>query len=195
MIPAQKRWWSGMESIPCSKTSRFSFDGRERHSSIYYGWWANAGKNQQKRQSGAVSRTILCMGKGDGKKKRKKLSAVSSSLGGGIAPASSSNSQQQQQYKPPARVSTNINISVRRQIAYANLNKQYRAAQFFTRQGPAHQVSSHLGRGGSGTKSRRTSAQGSRVKTPTGVSFSIAQRPLHLSCWSTVTISFTSGLG
>ena len=70
------------------------------------------------------------MGKGDGKKKRKKASTVSSSTvsGGATAPASSSSTNSQQS-TPPARVSTNINVSVRRQIAYANLNKQYRAAQ------------------------------------------------------------------
>ena len=70
------------------------------------------------------------MGKGDGKKKRKKSSSSSSSLGGGAGAAAPASSHTQPQSTSSApRVSTNINISVRRQIAYANLNKQYRAAQ------------------------------------------------------------------
>jgi len=60
--------------------------------------------------------TVLFMGKGDGKKKRKKSSSSASSA---VSPQS----------QDAPRVSTNINIPVRKQIAWANLNKQYRAQQ------------------------------------------------------------------
>lgn len=56
------------------------------------------------------------MGKGDGKKKRKKSSS------------SAASAASPQSHNAP-RVSTNINIPVRKQIAWANLNKQYRAQQ------------------------------------------------------------------
>lgn len=64
------------------------------------------------------------MGKGDGKKKRKKKSASA-----GATPSSAQQQPAAQSAPAPARVSTNINIPVRKQIAWANLNKQYRAAQ------------------------------------------------------------------
>ncbi|KAL7451483.1 hypothetical protein ACHAWC_003312 [Mediolabrus comicus] len=63
------------------------------------------------------------MGKGDGKKKRKKKSTSSSSQ--------SANQQQQQSTSTsesqvsPLRVSTNINIPVKRQIKWAKLNQEY----------------------------------------------------------------------
>ena len=79
------------------------------------------------------------MGKGDGKKKRKKKSTETSS---------DSPSSPQQQSTTPARVSTDINISVRQQIAYANLNKQYRTTQ----QGSFRQINKVARR----TKYRRT---------------------------------------
>jgi predicted RNA-binding protein with PIN domain len=58
-------------------------------------------------------KSFLCMGKGDGKKRRKKKSATTIST-----------PQQQPQQPLPQRVSTDINIPVRRQIRYAQMHKQ-----------------------------------------------------------------------
>eukprot|EP00544_Gedaniella_sp_CCMP2646_P011000 CAMPEP_0202482542 /NCGR_PEP_ID=MMETSP1361-20130828/1948_1 /ASSEMBLY_ACC=CAM_ASM_000849 /TAXON_ID=210615 /ORGANISM="Staurosira complex sp., Strain CCMP2646" /LENGTH=354 /DNA_ID=CAMNT_0049110481 /DNA_START=356 /DNA_END=1420 /DNA_ORIENTATION=- len=56
------------------------------------------------------------MGKGDGKKRRKKKSATT---------LSTPQQQQQQQQQPlPQRVSTDINIPIRRQIRYAQMHKE-----------------------------------------------------------------------
>ena len=63
------------------------------------------------------------MGKGDGKKKRKKKSASSSSQSANQQ-QSASTSQQSSQVSP-LRVSTNINIPVKRQIKWAKLNQEY----------------------------------------------------------------------
>jgi predicted RNA-binding protein with PIN domain len=63
------------------------------------------------------------MGKGDGKKKRKKKSTSSSSQSSNQQqqPSTSSSSSQ----VSPLRVSTNINIPVKRQIKWAKLNQEY----------------------------------------------------------------------
>jgi hypothetical protein len=59
-------------------------------------------------------KSFLCMGKGDGKKRRKKKSATTLST-----------PQQQQPQQPlPQRVSTDINIPIRRQIRYAQMHKE-----------------------------------------------------------------------
>eukprot|EP00985_Skeletonema_marinoi_P018238 scaffold10159_cov80-Skeletonema_marinoi.AAC.8 len=60
-------------------------------------------------------RTILQMGKGDGKKKRKKKSAT----------AATSQSAAEAPQQQPLRVSNNINIPVKRQIKWAKLNQAY----------------------------------------------------------------------
>jgi YacP-like NYN domain len=59
------------------------------------------------------------MGKGDGKKKRPKKQKQSQTLSPPSVLSSSSMSQ-------PHRVSTDINIPIRRQIAFGKINKQYR---------------------------------------------------------------------
>jgi len=108
--------------------------------------------------------TVLFMGKGDGKKKRKKSSSSASSA---VSPQS----------QDAPRVSTNINIPVRKQIAWANLNKQYRAQQ---QAGSSFRQTANKNKVVR-TKYRRTwdeerlnerrkNADG-RVRTPTGVSF------------------------
>ena len=59
---------------------------------------------------------MLFMGKGDGKKKRKKKKASTPPPSDAAEPA-------------PLRVSSNSNVSVRKQIAWANMNKAYRKSQ------------------------------------------------------------------
>ena len=59
-------------------------------------------------------KSCLFMGKGDGKKRRKKKSTSTP------APPQ----QHQSQQPPPQRVSTDINIPIRRQIQYAQMHKQ-----------------------------------------------------------------------
>lgn len=59
---------------------------------------------------------ILCMGKGDGKKKRKKKSTSSITAHTAATPAA-------------PRVTSDSNIPVRRQIAWANINKEFRKQQ------------------------------------------------------------------
>lgn len=66
--------------------------------------------------------TLLWMAKGDGKKKRKKQSPSSAS-------PESSNSDPVPLNPSPMRVSTDINIPIRRQIRYGKINKQLREAQ------------------------------------------------------------------
>ena len=67
-------------------------------------------------------RSVIIMGKGDGKKKRKKKSVTDSTTASASIPSTSSPSSS----KPtqPMRVSTDINIPIRRQIMYGRLNKQ-----------------------------------------------------------------------
>ncbi|KAG7358801.1 YacP-like NYN domain containing protein [Nitzschia inconspicua] len=68
--------------------------------------------------SGSSSPVLVMMGKGDGKKKRPKKNKSSPS-----ASASSSPSPSMPQ---PQRVSTEINVPIRRQIAFGKINKMYR---------------------------------------------------------------------
>jgi hypothetical protein len=71
------------------------------------------------------------MGKGDGKKKRKKKSSPSTSQSSSSsqseqhASSSSAAAAAHQQPQQPLRVSTNINIPVKRQIQWAKLNQAY----------------------------------------------------------------------
>jgi predicted RNA-binding protein with PIN domain len=64
-------------------------------------------------------KTLLFMGKGDGKKRRKKKGETD---GGGAATKDTS-SLSSPAPSTPLRVSSNVNISVRQQIAVANMNK------------------------------------------------------------------------
>lgn len=66
-------------------------------------------------QAPRQKRSALFMGKGDGKKKRKKKPATSAA-----APAPSPELHIQ-----PMRVTSDSNVSVKRQIRYAQLNKEY----------------------------------------------------------------------
>jgi hypothetical protein len=60
--------------------------------------------------------TLTMMGKGDGKKKRKKKSSNGTSTPAPVQPAASS--------PPPQRVTSDSNISVRRQIQWARMKKE-----------------------------------------------------------------------
>ena len=63
-------------------------------------------------------RSVIIMGKGDGKKKRKKKSATT-----GTSTTASTPSMAPSKPAQPMRVSTDINIPIRRQIMYGKLNK------------------------------------------------------------------------
>jgi len=79
-------------------------------------------------------RSFLFMGKGDGKKKRKKKSpdSVSSTSTAATAASSSPTAQNGNPAPPlpqPVRVSNDINIPIKRQIRYAQMNKAFEKQQ------------------------------------------------------------------
>ena len=65
------------------------------------------------------------MGKGDGKKKRKKKPKTAAASGGAKSVSSASSSSSTTTTTPqPLRVTTQINVPIKRQIRYAKLNQQ-----------------------------------------------------------------------
>lgn len=75
---------------------------------------------------------LLFMGKGDGKKKRKKSNSGSSNSNS--SNSGSTSAADSSQPPPPPRVTNQINVPVRRQIQYAQLNKQMQRSQTSFRQ-------------------------------------------------------------
>ena len=79
-----------------------------------------------------ITSSHLCMGKGDGKKKRKKKSSATAASAPQEAPAYT-----------PMRVSTDINIPVKRQIKWAKMNQEYVKAQTSFRQNNVRKKTSY----------------------------------------------------
>ena len=77
---------------------------------------------------------LTMMGKGDGKKKRKKKSTSGGTPAGSSDSAAGSNDNNNKsglspQQPPPMRVTNDINIPIKRQIRYAQMNKEYQRQQ------------------------------------------------------------------
>ena len=74
-----------------------------------------------------ITTTILFMGKGDGKKKRPKKKKSSGGGGGGGGGGADSSLSSSHSQSLPQRVTTDLNIPIRRQIMYGKLNKAMRS--------------------------------------------------------------------
>ncbi len=89
-------------------------DKSYQHRQYQYDDCVHTNTNERQSYPGNNNVNNLFMGKGDGKKKRKKKSATASA-----------EIPQQPTAPPPPRVTNDINISVKRQIRWAKMNKEY----------------------------------------------------------------------